>query len=68
MNTYEYIMERNRMCRSCGLKCEICPAFCDGENIPRCGVSALSTLDTKEQIAIVEKWSAEHPKKKKKTR
>ena len=66
MNTYEYIMERKRMCDSFDTKCKGCPANFDGMFC--CGLAAMSTLDTKEQIAIVEKWSAEHPKKKKKTR
>nr|DAU08749.1 MAG TPA: Protein of unknown function (DUF3915) [Caudoviricetes sp.] len=66
MNTYEYIMERKRMCDSFGSKCKGCPANFDGMFC--CGVAAISTLDAKEQVAIVEKWSAEHPKKKKKTR
>lgn len=39
------------------------PLFCDGENIPLCGISALSKLEPKEQIAMVEKWSKEHPRK-----
>lgn len=66
MNTYEYIMERKRMCDSFGSKCKGCPANFD--NMFCCGLAAMSPLDTKKQIAIVEKWSAEHPKKKKKTR
>lgn len=66
MNTYEYIMERKRMCDSFGSKCKGCPANFD--DMFCCGLAAMSSLDTKEQIAIVEKWSAEHPKKKKKTR
>lgn len=67
MNTFEYIMERNRMCESFdrGYGCQMCPA-CDNELC--CAVSVMSTLDAKEQVAIVEKWSIEHPKKQKKTR
>lgn len=67
MNTYEYIMERNRMCQSYG-NCKGCPAFDDSVNKINCGVSVITTLDATEQIAIVENWSKEHPKKKKKTR
>lgn len=66
MDAMEYIEERNRMCRSQGSECKKCPANFD--NMFCCGVAAISTLDAKEQIAIVEKWSAEHPKKQKKTR
>ena len=65
MNAFEYIMERNRMCDSFGSKCKGCPANFDDMF---CGFAAMSTLNTKEQIAIVEKWSAEHPMKQKKTR
>ena len=64
MNTYEYIKERNRMCKSYDEGCEGCPALDDLS----CAVGNESTMDVAEQIAIVEKWSAEHPKKKKKTR
>ena len=64
MNIFEYIEERNRMCESFGDKCTGCPAFIDGG----CEVATISKLDAKEQVAIVEKWSAEHPKKQKKTR
>ena len=62
MNTYEYIMERKRMCKSFdkGYGCQMCPA-CDNEL--HCVLSVMSTLDAKEQAAIVEKWSAEHPRK-----
>lgn len=67
MDIVRFIEERNRMCKSFnyGCGCQMCPA-CD--NDLHCVLSVMSTLDTKEQIAIVEKWSAEHPKKKKKTR
>lgn len=66
MNAMEYIEERSRMCESYGSKCKGCPANFD--NMFCCGVAAISKLDAKEQVAIVEKWSAEHPKKQKKTR
>lgn len=67
METLEFIEERNRMCKSYG-NCKGCPAFNDGVNNINCGVSVITTLDAKEQIAMVEKWSKEHPKKQKKTR
>lgn len=67
MNTMEYIEERKRMCESFnyGCGCQMCPA-CDNDLC--CAVSVMSTLDAAEQVAMVEKWSIEHPKKKKKTR
>lgn len=66
MNAMEYIEERSRMCQSYCSKCKGCPANFD--NMFCCGVAAISKLNAKEQVAIVEKWSAEHPKKQKKTR
>lgn len=62
MNAIKFIEERNRMCESFnyGCGCQMCPA-CDNEM--NCEVSVTSTLDATAQIAIVEKWSAEHPRK-----
>lgn len=58
MDAVKFIEERNRMCKSFGNRCTGCPASNDG-----CAVVQESTLDAKEQAAIVEKWSAEHPRK-----
>ena len=66
MDAVKFIKERNRMCQSYGSKCKKCPANFD--NMFCCGVAAISTLDATDQIAIVEKWSIEHPKKQRKTR
>lgn len=66
MDAVKFIEERNRMCQSYGSKCKKCPANFD--NMFCCGVAAISTLDATVQIAIVEKWSIEHPKKQRKTR
>ena len=57
MDAIKFIEERNRMCESFGTKCKGCPAF----NESRCVVSSASTLDAKEQVAMVEDWSAAHP-------
>ena len=67
MDAVKFIEERNRMCESfdSGYRCQMCPA-CD--NDLHCAVSVMSTLDATDQIAIVEEWSIEHPKKQKKTR
>lgn len=59
MDAVKFIEERNRMCESFGAGCIGCPAY----NEPRCVVSSASTLDAKEQVAIVEKWSVAHPRK-----
>ena len=58
MDVVKFIEERNRMCESFGDKCTGCPASNGG-----CGVSTISTLDATDQIAIVEEWSAAHPRK-----
>lgn len=63
MDAIKFIEERNRMCESFGTKCKGCPAFNDNENEMNCEVSVTSTLDATAQIAIVEKWSAEHQRK-----
>lgn len=62
MDIVRFIEERNRMCKSFarGEGCQMCPA-CDYDL--HCVLSVESTLDAKEQAAIVEKWSAEHPRK-----
>lgn len=62
MDAVKFIEERNRMCKSFdrGYGCQMCPA-CDNELC--CAVSVVSKLDAKEQVAIVEKWSAAHPRK-----
>lgn len=63
MDTVKFIEERNRMCKSFGAGCEECPAFNVWEHELSCAVGQLSTLDATAQIAIVEAWSAAHPRK-----
>ena len=64
MDAVKFIEERNRMCKSFGDGCTGCPAS------DACGCCAVdqavdqaSTLDATAQVAIVEKWSAAHPRK-----
>jgi hypothetical protein len=63
MDAVKFIEERNRMCESFGAGCIGCPAYNDNENEMNCEVSVTSTMDATAQIAIVEKWSAEHQRK-----
>lgn len=63
MDAVRFIKERNRMCKSLDVRCEVCPAFHVGENGAQCAVGAASMLDATAQIAIVEDWSAAHPRK-----
>ena len=63
MDAIEFIKERQRMCKSFGTGCTGCPAFnVYGDGIC-CTVGQKSTIDAAAQVAIVEKWSAEHPRK-----
>lgn len=63
MDTVKFIEERNRMCQSFDAGCKGCPAFNVCEYELCCAVGQLSTLDATAQIAIVEAWSATHPRK-----
>ena len=63
MDTVKFIEERNRMCKSFDTGCNGCPAFNACNNNLCCAVGNESTLDATAQIAIVEEWSAAHPRK-----
>ena len=55
MDALEFVRERNRMCKSFGGKCNGCPADSN---------ACCNTLKWQEDfVTIVEKWSAEHPRK-----
>lgn len=58
MDAVKFIEERNRMCTAHKGGCAGCPA--NGDN---CFVSLKSSLFAGEQVKIVEKWSAAHPRK-----
>mgnify|MGYP000513597682 CR=1 FL=1 len=60
MDAVKFIEERNRMCKSFDDGCQMCPA-CNNDLC--CAVGQESTLDATAQIAIVEEWSAAHPRK-----
>ena len=62
MDAVKFINERDRMCKSFGDRCTECPGFDEFEGA-LCLVGQESTLDATAQVAIVEKWSAEHPYK-----
>ena len=60
MDAVKFIEERNRMCKSFGDECSGCPAF----NVCEDNLCCLeSTMDATAQVAIVEEWSAAHPRK-----
>lgn len=55
MDAIEFIKERNRMCKSFGDGCSNCPADRN---------TCCNTFEWQEElVAIVEKWSAKHPRK-----
>lgn len=61
MDAVKFVEERNRMCKSTNPSgCRGCPAFVDPGC---CAVGLGSAVDAIDQIAMVEKWSSEHPRK-----
>ena len=59
MEALEFLKERKRMCRSFGGSCTGCPC----EKV-RCALNAhVSDDDYKRIVAMVEEWSAAHPRK-----
>lgn len=59
MDAVEFLKEKERMCSKCGM-CSVCPAdkqnngfYMDCDN--------LEVKKPEELVAIVERWSAEHP-------
>ena len=63
MDAVRFIKERNRMCESFDGGCKGCPAFNACEVELCCAGGQESTLDATAQIAMVEEWSAAHPRK-----
>ena len=63
MEAVKFIEERNRMCKSFGDGCTGCPAFNVCENELCCAVGMQPTLDATAQVAMIEEWSAAHPRK-----
>ena len=63
MDAVRFIEERHKMCESFGNRCTGCPAYNACADGHCCAVELESTLDATDQIAIVEEWSAAHPRK-----
>lgn len=63
MDAAKFIEERNRMCKHFDNECNPCPAFNACKDELCCAVGLESTMDAKAQIAIVEDWASEHPRK-----
>lgn len=63
MDAIEFLEEKDRMCRFYGT-CSKCPCFHKSGIAVNCILAnGLSLAENKEQVAIVEKWSAAHPRK-----
>lgn len=58
MDAVKYLKEINRMCNTFGLSCSGCPL---GNSAEDC--DDLQRERPEKAVAIVEKWSAEHPQK-----
>ena len=63
MDAVKCIEERDRMCKRFGDRCTGCPASDACNNELCCAFDQGSTLDATAQVAIVEEWSAAHPRK-----
>jgi hypothetical protein len=63
MDAVKFVEERDRMCNSFGDRCTGCPASNACKNELCCAFDQGSTLDATDQVAMVEDWSAAHPRK-----
>lgn len=54
MDAVKFIKERNRMCKFYNCNCDKCGAH---------GICYAQLTNIEKLVAIVEKWSAEHPQK-----
>lgn len=64
MDAIKFLEERKRMCYSFGgFSCEGCPIY---RNAGEMGCATFRSYYPEQAVAIVEKWSAEHPQKTRK--
>lgn len=61
MDAVEFLKEKERMCSKCGM-CSVCPADKQNNGFDM-DCDNLEVKKPEELVAIVERWSAEHPKK-----
>lgn len=62
MTASKYLKEKARMTNTCTIACQHCLLSSDNNGL-HCTCSVLQATRPKEAIAIVKKWSAEHPQK-----
>lgn len=63
MDAVKFLEEGNRMCQSYSC-CKDCPANAPGD-FDNCCIDTKQSFDATDAVAIVEKWSAAHPRKMK---
>ena len=61
MDAVEFLKEKERMCSKCGM-CAVCPAYRKNNGF-NMDCDDLEVKKPEEIVAIVERWSAEHPVK-----
>lgn len=61
MDAVEFLKEKERMCSKCGM-CAVCPADKQNNGFDM-DCDNLEVKKPEELVAIIERWSAEHPKK-----
>ena len=66
MDAVEFLKEKERMCNKCSA-CSGCPV-CKENNGFNMDCEDLAIEKPEELVAIVERWSAEHPKKTRQSR
>ena len=62
MTAIEYLKEKSRMTKECHILCKDCPVS-DHNNGIQGGCGILQNEHPEKAVAIVQKWSEEHPQK-----
>lgn len=62
MTAIEYLKEKSRMSKKCKIRCTDCP-LSDRNNGMQIGCGLLQVEHPEKAVAIVQKWSEEHPQK-----
>lgn len=62
MDAIKFLKEKNRMTKKCSIHCADCP-LCSEKNTTGLACGDLQRANLEITVAIVEKWSREHPRK-----
>lgn len=60
MDAKKYFEIKNRMTKTCTIRCDVCP-LCFKNNATPLGCGELEQKHTDEAIAIVEQWGKDNP-------